>query len=464
MTSKSSARTAAVTALLPALTAGVLTVAPAGVAAAADSTVRVSTSPTAVLDATGTSWAASAGFTGGTTGGSATSGLEISGTTDDALYRTERYGMTQFSRPVANGTYDVTLKMAENYWAAAGKRVFDVSAEGKPVLTGVDIYAAVGKNTKYDRTVRVTVGDGTLNLGFVARANYAKVSAIRITPVPTTTVAPTTATTTTPTTSGTASPRRNADNTGVPAGTVLRRYDGNLTITTPGAVYDSLDIHGFVVVKAPNVKITRSIVRGGVGTYSRGLITNTTSTATGLVVEDSDIFPAYPSVWLDGVKGANFTLRRVDVRGTVDNVKVHGPNVVIEDSYLHDSKYYASDPHQGGGETHNDGVQVLGGHNLRIRNNTITGAHNAALQVTQDFSATTDLQFTGNYVDGGGCTVNMAHKKLTYMNGITVSGNRFGRNTRYYDCAIIATRGTTYTATNNVWDATGTAVRLRDGG
>jgi hypothetical protein len=33
-------------------------------------------------------------------------------------------------------------------------------------------------------------------------------------------------------------------NTGVPAGTVLRRHDGNLTVTTAGTVIDSLDVHG----------------------------------------------------------------------------------------------------------------------------------------------------------------------------------------------------------------------------
>ena len=437
------ARTLAAAALLPVLTAGVLTAVPAA-ATASDTTVRIGTASTSVLDASGTSWSASAGFTGGWNSSTSAS-TEISGTSDDALYRTERYGMSRFSRAVANGTYDVTLRMAENYWSAAGKRVFDVTAEGKPALAGIDIFAAVGKNVAYDRTFRTTVSDGQLDLGFAARANYAKVGAVAITPV------------------ATAPARPGPDNTGVPAGTVLRQHWGNLTITTPGATYDGLDIHGFVNVKAPNVTITRSIIRGGVGTYSIGLVTNTTPTATGLVIQDSDIVPEHPSVWLDGVKGANFTLRRVDVRGTVDNVKVHGDNVTIENSWLHDSKHYAYDPHQTNG-SHNDGVQVLGGRNIRIRNNTITGAYNAALQVTQDFSATTDLQFTGNHVDGGGCTVNLAHKKLASMSGITVSGNRFGRNTRYYDCAIIATRGTTLTASNNVWDATGTPVRIRDGG
>src|SRR5690242_11944876 len=50
-------------------------------------------------------------------------------------------------------------------------------------------------------------------------------------------------------------------NTGVPAGTTLTRHDGNLVITKAGAVYDRLDIHGFVIVKAPDVTIRRSVIR-----------------------------------------------------------------------------------------------------------------------------------------------------------------------------------------------------------
>ena len=40
-------------------------------------------------------------------------------------------------------------------------------------------------------------------------------------------------------------------NTGVPAGTALTVMNGDLTITTAGATYSGLDIHGFVKVEAP---------------------------------------------------------------------------------------------------------------------------------------------------------------------------------------------------------------------
>lgn len=454
-----SARTAALTAVLPVLATGVLT-ATASPVSAAVATVRVGTGATAVVDSTGATWSATRGFTGGKRF-AVSSATAIAGTEDDALYRTEHFGMSAFSQPVVNGTYTVTLRMAEIYWGAAGKRVFDVTAEGRAALTSVDVFAAVGKNAKYDRSFTTTVADGVLDVGFVHRTDVAKVSAISIAPGATTTATPTTSpTTTTTTTTTVAATRPGPTNTGVPAGTVLRPYHGNLTITTPGAVYDALDIHGFVTIKAPNVTIKRSRIRGGVATGNIGLVTNYTPTATGFVLEDSELAPAYPSVWLDGAKGANFTLRRVNSHGTVDNVKVHGPNVVVENSWLHDSRYFASDPNQGGKPTHNDGVQVLGGRNIRISGNTITGARNAALMVTQDYSATTDLHVTGNHLDGGACTVNLAHKKLTSMSGLVVRDNRFGRGSTY-NCPFLKSSATSVTTGNNAYADNGAPVTVR---
>ncbi len=105
----------------------------------------------------------------------------IAGTDDDALYQSERYGNFSYAVPVANGTYDVTLQFAEIYWNAAGKRLFDVKAEGKLILDDLDIFSAAGgKNIAYDVTVPVAVSDGILNLDFITVKDNAKISAIQI--------------------------------------------------------------------------------------------------------------------------------------------------------------------------------------------------------------------------------------------------------------------------------------------
>ena len=83
--------------------------------------------------------------------------------------------------------------------------------------------------------------------------------------------------TTTPTTPPSSPPvagnvQPNADNTGVPAGTVLTVYNGDLTITTAGATYSGLDIHGYLRIQAPNVTVKNSIIRGGTGTTVCGIV------------------------------------------------------------------------------------------------------------------------------------------------------------------------------------------------
>lgn len=447
-------RRIAVTGAALSVLSGGLSLVTAPAAQAETKSTRISTSATTAYDASGTRWESVRGFVGGRAAARSTAG-DITGTRDDVLYRTSRAGMSAFRRALPAGDYDVTLRAAEHFWSRPGQRVFSVTAEGRTVLRDVDLVKAVGKHAAYDRTFRVRVTDGVLDLGFLRVADVPQVSALKITPVRATATA----------TAAQALPvRPGPTNTGVPPGTVLRPHYGNLTITTPGTTLDALDIHGFVTIKAPNVRITRSIVRGGKAAYSIGLVTNNTATATNFVIEESELVPEFPSVYLDGLKGSNITARRVNVHGTTDNVKIHGNNARIEDSWLHDSVYRASDPYQSGGPTHNDGVQVLGGKNIRILRNTITGARNAALQVTQDYSATTDLVFSDNHVDGGWCSVNLAHKKLTSMRGLTLTGNRFGRATERLDCAIIATRATSLTASGNVWDDTGLPVRIRDGG
>ncbi|WP_339569124.1 hypothetical protein [Pseudokineococcus sp. 5B2Z-1] len=245
-----------------------------------------------------------------------------------------------------------------------------------------------------------------------------------------------------------------AATTGVPDGTKLTRHDGDLVITTPGARYDSLDVHGFVVVRAPDVTITRSLIRGGRQTGNRGLVTVDDSRSRNFTIEDSTLKPDHPSVWYDGIKGSGFTARRVDISGTVDNIKIYGDDVLVEDSWLHDSRWFASDPNQGGGPTHNDGVQVLGGSRITFRGNSITGASNGAVQVTQDYSPVMGLTFVGNWLSGGTCSVKINHKGEASRPQVAVRDNRFGLGQSIAGCAVLATSRTDLSSSGNVWDAT----------
>jgi hypothetical protein len=269
---------------------------------------------------------------------------------------------------------------------------------------------------------------------------------------------PTTSPSTSPTTtSSVPTGKPSADTAGVPAGTTLKRHDGDIIIREAGTVLDKMDIHGFVVVRAANVKITNSIVRGGKAfSTATGLITN--YGYSNLVIENVDLKAEYPSVYFDGIKGNNFTARRVHVVGNVDSVKIHGDNVTIEHSLLENTVYYDRDPYQGGGATHNDNVQILNGKNIKIIGNTIRGATNFGILGAANHGDVPNLLIDENWLDGGWCTL-----KLQEVNGwnesATVTDNKFGPNRQVKNCAFQAEPSVTLlSSSGNVYEADGSPV------
>ncbi len=252
-------------------------------------------------------------------------------------------------------------------------------------------------------------------------------------------------------------------NTGVPVGTVLTVVEGDLTITKAGATYSGLDIHGFVKVEAPDVTIKDSIVRGGVAPADIGLVNDTDNSATNFVIEDSELVPMDPSVQIDGIKGWNYTALRVNIHGTTDGAKMYGPNATIEDSYIHGLVTYAHDPDHGGGQSHNDGVQILSGSNLKIIGNTIEGGSNTALMVTQDHGTTSNVVFDNNWVSGGACTLNILPTPLASIGGISVDNNIFTDDSTKH-CPILDSPNTDLSVSGNVFAGTGLPVPVNNRG
>jgi hypothetical protein len=286
-------------------------------------------------------------------------------------------------------------------------------------------------------------------------------------PDPSVTSAPPSATPSRPRSSptmGAPAPRRGgkpgAGNTGVPAGTRLTVVNGDQTFATSNQVISGMDIHGFVRVTGKNVTIKNSIIRGGSrGCSNTGVLRiDNGGSAT---VQDTEINPSSPNACIDGIWASNATLTRMNIHGAVDGIKA-GNNVTLQDSWVHDLSWFASDPNQGGGETHNDDVQTLGNQHITLRHNTMSpGSHgNAAYQVTQDNGTpSTDLRIDGNWLDGGGCTLNFAHKGgPTPMTGIFVTNNRFGRTSTFSCPILISTQTRLSQNSGNVWDDTGKAI------
>ena len=142
--------------------------------------VAVNAGGSSYTAADGTTFGADTYFTGGSTYSVANA---ISGTQDDTLYQSLRYGYgNDFSCniPISNGNYDVTLKFAELYYDNIDDQVFSVSIERTEVLGNLDILEHVGKFEAYDVTVpSVTVNDGELNITF-AGASDATICAIEV--------------------------------------------------------------------------------------------------------------------------------------------------------------------------------------------------------------------------------------------------------------------------------------------
>lgn len=162
--------------------------------------VRINCGGPAYTDTNGNAFQADAYFSGDGTFATASN---IAGTSNPALYKTERYGWSNnlsYNIPVpVAGAYNIKLHFAEIYWTTPGQRIFSVNMEGNAIeLPNYDIIADAGaSNTAVVKEFNnFTVADGILNINFSASVNAAKISAIEVlgtggsTPPPITNTAP----------------------------------------------------------------------------------------------------------------------------------------------------------------------------------------------------------------------------------------------------------------------------------
>jgi len=233
-------------------------------------------------------------------------------------------------------------------------------------------------------------------------------------------------------------PRPGPTTTGVPAGTRLTP-SGSITVDTPGAVVEDLDVTGSITVLADNVTIRR--VRLTSGDYYP--IRYFDNDNVGLVVEDTEIIGTTDDVTA-GLSFAHYTARRVNVHGAADGFKADA-DVLIEDCWIHDLR-------NGPGQ-HNDGVQSTGGRGVTIRHTSISGASNAAVQTGDEGAAVEDLSIECSYLSGGGWTLNIRGSGATVPRNTRIVDNRFGRDAGYGPITI---DDPAPAVTGNVWDDDGT--------
>ena len=149
--------------------------------------IRIHCGGNAYTDSKGQAWQADAGYNGGIAGKQVSS--IISGTTDQILFQTGRYGSTtgsviKYNFPVAAGTYHVNLYFAETYQPASkiGGRVFNVKLQGNTMFQNLDIYAAAGANTALVKGADILASDGNITIELDSIVQVAKIDSIEITP------------------------------------------------------------------------------------------------------------------------------------------------------------------------------------------------------------------------------------------------------------------------------------------
>lgn len=140
-------------------------------------------------DRFGRVWQSDRYFQGGTVFEAA--GHPIAAARDPHLFRSRREGTFSYDIPLPAGVYELRLYFAEtlygeNNMAGGGEtsRIFNISANGAPLLTAFDVIGEVGASTADIRAFKdiAPASDGKLHLSFSAQTNPAIVSGIEITP------------------------------------------------------------------------------------------------------------------------------------------------------------------------------------------------------------------------------------------------------------------------------------------
>jgi hypothetical protein len=263
---------------------------------------------------------------------------------------------------------------------------------------------------------------------------------------PSATPTPTPSPTPTPTpTASTTAPAAfpNGSTTGVPAGATLTSYTGPTIITTAGTVIDSKTITSCLTIKADNVTIRNSLIRGNC------FFNVLNEDSKNLVLTDVEIDGLNANPAGAGVGVSNYSCTRCDIHGTGDGAKMSS-STTIRDSFIHDLAF--------GNDSHNDGVQISDGSTIVLDHNSINPtATNAtsAILIKADFGAIANVKVTNNLLAGGAWTVYAGDgfSCCPDATGVVISGNKFSTvvwpKGGYY--GPITNTGSGVTVSSNTW-------------
>lgn len=211
-------------------------------------------------------------------------------------------------------------------------------------------------------------------------------------------------------------PYPDKSNTGVPASTVLTRYEGTLHITTDNQVVEGLEVIGNVVIEASNVTVKNSRIISGTPWHAVMIVDN----APGFTLMDCEIDGQ--STTDNGFYGHG-TILRSNIHGVENGMTIWGPSV-IKDNFIHSLAATDEDPHF-------DGIQINGANDVSIVHNTVINEHEqtAAIIMGNTFSGLSNIVVDNNLLIGGGYTLYVDGRKgggTVDDASIRITDNRIG--------------------------------------
>ena len=112
--------------------------------------------------------------------------VDVGGTDNDELYRSERQGSNadpqhlDYRFLIGSGPLHVRLHFVETFWGSSNRRRFGVRLEGLPVIEQHDIFATVGRNVAEVFDFDVLVEDGWLDLALSATLDRPTLAGIEL--------------------------------------------------------------------------------------------------------------------------------------------------------------------------------------------------------------------------------------------------------------------------------------------
>jgi hypothetical protein len=144
-------------------------------------------------------------------------------------------------------------------------------------------------------------------------------------------------------------------------GVRLTPYTGPMMITTPGTVIDARDVRGTLLIRADDVTITRSRVRGHIDTGY--------GDHRGILIRDVEVDAGNDDGFLAAIGSSGFACTRCNVHNAGQGFNITS-DVTIQDSYVHDLF--------GQEDSHNEPIVSNGGGGFTIVHNELVGSFNSA--------------------------------------------------------------------------------------